>query len=289
MQTTINKAVFPLTGTGAPALPAAGPGSMLSIVDKPLLHYAIEEALAAGVTDMIFVVEKDEPALQATISGLQPAGVKHHFVHIGAHDPIDTVLCAEDIVGNEPFAVIYPHDLVDAETPALSQLLALHASHGTSVIAVETIAREYSDAHAVIAGNCVAGRAIEVQDIVSNPAPMQAPSTLAAIGRYLLMPSIFQHLRMLKDKGIEASSLNQAIATLLKTERVLACQFEGIRYDCGSTLGYLQATVQFGLRHPAVSNEFRAFLRNLPFIHPAPTLQLAAVLPQANEAIAIAG
>ncbi|WP_151635188.1 sugar phosphate nucleotidyltransferase [Noviherbaspirillum aerium] len=289
MQIKINKAVFPLAGTGDVALPGARMGSLLPIIDKPLLQYAIEEALAAAVTDMIFVVEDEEPNLLATISQMLPAGVKARVIAAGTCEPVAALLCAEKLIGSEAFAVICPGDLVDAETPALNQLLAMHASYGTSIIGVETIAREYSDAHAVIAGQSLGERAIEVQDIVSNPAPMQAPSTLAAIGRYVLTPSIFHHLRVLKDTAPGPAGLHGAIASSLKTERVIACQFEGIRYDCGTTLGYLQATVQFGLRHPGVCNEFRAFLRNLPFIHPAPTLQLAAVLPQANEAIAIAG
>lgn len=288
MQIKINKAVFPLAGTGT-ALPGARMGSLLPVIDKPLLQYAIEEALAAAVTDMIFVVEDEEPSFQATISRMLPAGVMARFITAGTCGPVAALLCAEEMIGNEAFAVICPSDLVDAETPALNQMLSMHASYDASVIGVETIAREFSDAYAVIAGQSLGERAIEVQDIVSNPPPAQAPSTLAAIGRYVLMPSIFHHLRMLQDAAAGTAGLHEAIASSLKTERVVACQFEGIRYDCGTTLGYLQATVQFGLRHPGVCNEFRSFLRNLPFIHPAPTLQLAAVLPQANEAIAIAG
>ncbi|MEC4721969.1 sugar phosphate nucleotidyltransferase [Noviherbaspirillum sp. CPCC 100848] len=289
MQTKINKAVFPLAGIGALAPSASGTGNMLAIVDKPLLQYAIEEALAAGVAEMVFVAGKDDSAMQAMVTSLLPSGTKIHFIRIDSREPIDALLCTEDIIGNDPFAVIHPADLVDAETPALKQLLGVHASYGTSVIGVETIAREYSDEHAVIAGSSVAERTIEVRQIVTNPAPVHAPSTLAAIGRYVLMPSIFQQLRMLKDAGRNKATLNDAIDLLLKNERVIACQFEGIRYDCASTLGFLQATVQFGLRHPGVSNEFRAFLRNLPFIHSAPTIQLAAALPQINQAIAIAG
>jgi len=289
MHTKINKAVFPLTGSGASASRTAGSGSLLSIVDKPLLRYAVEEALAASIVDMMFIVDEKKPELQAVISSLLPAGVNRRFIVTDAVGAAAAVLSAEHAIGGEAFAVIVPEDLVDAETPVLSQLLAVHASHGASVIGVEIIAREYSDAHAVIAGTSVAERIIEVQDIVSHPAPLQAPSTLGAVGRYLLTPSIFAHLRMLKDSAGNAGTLTEALASLLKTERVFACQFEGIRYDCGSTLGYLQANVQFGLRHPGVCNEFRAFLRALPFIPPAPALQLAAVTPHASEAIAIAG
>lgn len=287
MQTKINKAVFPLAGIGALALSAAGTGSMLSIVDKPLLQYAIDEALGAGVTEMIFVAGKDDPAMQAMVSNLLPVSVKYHFVRIDSRAPIDALLCAEDIIDNQSFAVIHPADLIDAETPALNQLLDVHACYGTSVIGVETVARENSDGHALISGSSVTEGIIEVQDIAGNPASVQMPSTLAAIGRYVLTPSIFAHLRMLKESGRKNATLNEAIASLLTTERVVACQFEGVRYDCGSTLGVLQATVRFGLCHPAVSNEFRAFLRNLPFIHSAPKLQLAAALPQTNQAIAI--
>jgi UTP--glucose-1-phosphate uridylyltransferase len=161
--------------------------------------------------------------------------------------------------------VILADDLLDGQRPVLRQMTDLYAKHGTSIIGVETIARENSRSYGVVSGRHFADRLIRLDGIVEKPAPEDAPSSLGVVGRYVLNPSIFTHLRNLKPGTGGELQLTDAIAALLAQEMVLAYQFEGIRYDCGNKLGYLQATVQFALRHPEVRDDFRKFLLNLPF------------------------
>ena len=170
----------------------------------------------------------------------------------------------------------------------MKQMTAMYEQHGCSLLGVETIAREQSRSYGVVAGTAHGERLIKLHGIVEKPAPEKAPSTLGVVGRYVLTPAIFQHLRNLKPGAGGELQLTDGIASLLAQETVLAYQFEGIRYDCGSKLGYLQATVQFALRHPEVREEFRAFLQNLPFGHPAHPGQTGLSQKPAAEAIALA-
>jgi UTP--glucose-1-phosphate uridylyltransferase len=192
------------------------------------------------------------------------------------------------MVHDEPFAVILADDLLDAQTPVMRQMIDVHEQHGSSVIGVETIAREHSRSYGVIAGAPFDKRLIKLNGIVEKPAPESAPSTLGVVGRYILTPSIFAHLRSLRPGAGGELQLTDGIASLLAKEAVLAYQFEGIRYDCGSKLGYLQATVQFALRHPEVREEFCAFLQNLPFGYAGAPGHSGAPQEQASETIAVA-
>jgi UTP--glucose-1-phosphate uridylyltransferase len=290
MQKRITKAIFPVAGLGTRFLPAtkASPKEMLSIVDKPLIQYAVEEAIAAGITEMIFVTgrnkraiedhfdkaieleaeleAKNKQALLEAVRSIKPDNIDFFYVRQSQALGLGhAVMCAERIINGEPFAVILADDLLDGQRPVLRQMTDLYAKHGASIIGVETIARENSRSYGVVSGRHFGDRLIRLDGIVEKPAPEDAPSSLGVVGRYVLNPSIFTHLRNLKPGTGGELQLTDAIAALLAQEMVLAYQFEGIRYDCGNKLGYLQATVQFALRHPEVRDDFRKFLLNLPF------------------------
>jgi UTP--glucose-1-phosphate uridylyltransferase len=286
MQKKITKAVFPVAGLGTRFLPAtkASPKEMLAVVDKPLIQYAVEEAIAAGITEMIFVTGRNKRAIEdhfdkayeleaelearnkeallSVLRGIKPKHVECFYVRQAEALGLGhAVLCAERLVSDQPFAVILADDLLDNEVPVMRQMTELYAQHETSIIGVETIAREQSRSYGIVAGSEFADRLIKMTGIVEKPAPENAPSNLGVVGRYVLSPAIFQHLRNLKPGAGGELQLTDAIASLLSEERALAYQFKGTRYDCGSKLGYLQATVEFALRHPEVKEEFRAFLQ----------------------------
>ncbi|HZW12786.1 MAG TPA: UTP--glucose-1-phosphate uridylyltransferase GalU [Noviherbaspirillum sp.] len=289
MQKKITKAVFPVAGLGTRFLPAtkASPKEMLSIVDKPLIQYAVEEAIAAGITDMIFVTGRNKRAIEDhfdkayeleaelearnkqalldAIRSIKPDHVECFYVRQSQALGLGhAVLCAERLVNGEPFAVMLADDLLDGQPPVLRQMTQLYEKHGCSIVGIESIALERSRSYGVIDGTPLDNRLIELHGIVEKPAPEKAPSTFGVVGRYILMPSIFTHLRQLQPGAGGELQLTDGIAALLAHETVLAHQFEGARYDCGSKLGYLQATVRLALRHPEVKEEFAAFLRTLP-------------------------
>jgi len=290
MQKQITKVVFPVAGLGTRFLPAtkASPKEMLSVVDKPLIQYAVEEAIAAGFTEMIFVTGRNKRAIEDhfdkayeleaeleaknkqqlldVIRDIKPDNVECFYVRQSQALGLGhAVLCTERIVNGEPFAVMLADDLLDSERPVLRQMADLYSLHGRSIVGVEAIEKKDSRSYGVIAGSAFGERLIRLDRIVEKPAPENAPSSLGVVGRYILTPTIFKHLHNLKPGAGGELQLTDAIASLIAEESVLAYQFEGLRYDCGSKLGYLQATVQFALRHPEVRNEFRAFLQNLSF------------------------
>jgi UTP--glucose-1-phosphate uridylyltransferase len=314
MQKKITKAVFPVAGLGTRFLPAtkASPKEMLAVVDKPLIQYAVEEAVAAGITEMIFVTgrnkraiedhfdkayeleaeleAKNKQALLDVLHSIKPDNVECYYVRQAEALGLGhAVMCAQRLVNDEPFAVILADDLLDSQTPVLRQMTELYARHGNSLIGVEPIAREQSRSYGVVAGTSIDRRLIRLHDIVEKPAPECAPSNLGVVGRYILTPSIFTHLRKLRPGAGGELQLTDAIAAMIADEPVLAYQFEGIRYDCGSKLGYLQATVQFALRHPEVKEDFRAFLRGMPLLaQHAPDAVVAPAQPAVEESVALA-
>ncbi|HQY45496.1 MAG: UTP--glucose-1-phosphate uridylyltransferase GalU [Burkholderiales bacterium] len=282
---TIRKAVFPVAGMGTRFLPAtkASPKEMLPIVDKPLIQYAVEEAVAAGVTDLIFVTGRGKRAiedhfdkayeleaeLQAAgkvkllkeVRGLLPAGVNCVYVRQGEALGLGhAVLCARHLVGDEPFAVILADDLIDAPVPALKQMADQHARNGASVVAVQDVDRSETGAYGIASVKPAKGRLARMTGIVEKPKPQEAPSTLGVVGRYVLSPRIFHHLENTPRGAGREIQLTDAIARLLEEEPVFAYQFEGRRYDCGSKLGYLEATVDYALRHDEVAEGFRDYL-----------------------------
>jgi len=284
MRKKITKAVFPVAGLGSHFLPAtkANPKEMLPIVDKPLIQYAVEEAAAAGITDMIFVTGRNKraiedhfdmnPELEAALSkkpellalarDVLPAGCR--CIYIRQAEPLGlghAVLCAQPVVGDEPFAVVLADDLIDAQPPTLARMTRQYAAEGCSLLGVEEVPREQTGSYGIVSPVDAGADPTEIRAIVEKPAPEEAPSTLAVVGRYVLTPAIFELLASAKPGRGGEIQLTDAIAGLLARERVLAMQVGGTRYDCGSKLGYLKATVELGLRHPGIGKSFGEFLR----------------------------
>ena len=284
----IRSAVFPVAGRGTRFLPAtkASPKEMLPIVDKPLIQYAVEEALSAGARNLVFITGSSkraiedhfdtdpelEAALEAqgkqdlleTVRGILPSWAS--CIYIRQPAPLGlghAVLCARPVVGHEPFFVHLADDLIDAEVPVLQQMAEAHASTGGSIVGVQTVASSETDKYGIVATAGEQGRLAEVTRIVEKPKPAEAPSTLAVVGRYLLSPTIFDRLENVGRGAGGEIQLTDAIAALLGSEKVHAFRFDGKRYDCGSKLGYLEATVEFGLKHPELGEGFSAYLQGL--------------------------
>lgn len=281
----LKKAVFPVAGLGSRFLPAtkASPKEMMPVVDKPLIQYAVEEAAAAGITDMIFVTgrhkraiedhfdtaceleadlaAKGKHALLKMVRGVLPAGCR--CIYIRQSEPLGlghAVWCAQPVVGDEPFAVVLADDLVDASRPALSQMAEVFEREQCSVLGVENVAREQTGRYGIVSTEQGEAPLGAIHAIIEKPSPETAPSTLGVVGRYIFTPGIFRHLEKAHAGLGGEIQLTDAIAELLGKERVLAFRFEGQRYDCGSKLGYLQAAVQLGAKHPEIGNDFRLFL-----------------------------
>ncbi|WP_353172621.1 UTP--glucose-1-phosphate uridylyltransferase GalU [Paracandidimonas soli] len=270
----IRKAVFPVAGLGTRFLPAtkAMPKEMLPIVDKPLIQYAVEEAIAAGITDLIFVTgrnkraiedhfdrvpeleadleAKNKLALLETVRNVIPSYVNCIYTRQSAPLGLGhAVLCAEPIVNNEPFAVILADDLLDAPTSVTRQLIDAAHQHNGSVLAIQDVPRERTNQYGIISGSTVGGNTLRVEGIVEKPAPENAPSTLAVVGRYILEPEIFEHLRQTQAGVGGEIQLTDGIASLLQAQSVFGHQYEGTRYDCGSKAGFFQATVEIGRKY----------------------------------------
>jgi UTP--glucose-1-phosphate uridylyltransferase len=282
----ITKAVFPVAGLGTRFLPAtkASPKEMLPVVDKPLIQYAVEEAAAAGITDMIFITGRNKRAIEdhfdkayelenelelrnktellETVQSATPRGI--NCIYIRQTEALGlghAVLCAAPVVGDEPFAVLLADDLIDAPVPVLRQMTDLATEQGCSVIGVMTVAPEETGSYGIVETAEMNGRWGPIRRMVEKPKPGTTPSTLAVVGRYVLTPRLFHHLRSMPPGAGGEIQLTDGIARLLGDERVLAYSFDGRRYDCGSKLGYLEATVDYGLKHPELADDFAAFLR----------------------------
>jgi UTP--glucose-1-phosphate uridylyltransferase len=286
--TAITKAVFPVAGLGTRFLPAtkASPKEMLPIVDKPIIQYAVEEALAAGITELIFVTGRSKRAIEdhfdkayeletelkargkdqllELLHSMLPSNVT--CVYIRQSEALGlghAVLCAQQVVGNVPFAVLLADDLIHANPPVLKQMVDLYSHHHNSIIAVQQVSREETRFYGVVKTRQLDPGLHKLEAIVEKPEPDKAPSTLAAIGRYILTPRIFKHLESVQVGSGGEIQLTDGIASLLAREQVLAYEFKGKRYDCGSKLGYLQATVEFALQHPDLKDSFRQYLGKL--------------------------
>ncbi len=283
----VRKAVFPVAGLGTRFLPAtkASPKEMLPIVDKPLIQYAVEEALEAGITDIIFISSRTKRTVEdhfdkayeletelagrgkdkvlELVQSIRPAGV--NFIYIRQAEALGlghAVLCAKPVVGNEPFAVILADDLIDARPAVMRQMADQYNYYQCSVLGVQQVAREETASYGIVDVSPLADSVSRVNAIVEKPKPEVAPTTLGVVGRYILTPRIFHHIEHLKPGAGGELQLTDAISALLQEQQVLAYAFEGIRYDCGSKLGYLQATVEYAMKHPEVSSEFAAYLRD---------------------------
>ena len=283
----IETAVFPVAGRGTRFLPAtkASPKEMLPVVDKPLIQYAVEEALAAGARRLVFITGASKRAIEDHFDSdlelenmLKSQGksdlVKQlHSVlpsyatciYIRQPAPLGlghAVLCAKPAVGSEPFFVHLADDLIDAEQPCLAQMAAVYEAKRASVIGCETVPRKETDKYGIVEVDAP-GVTARIRSIVEKPKPALAPSNLAVVGRYLLSPAIFEHLERIGRGAGGEIQLTDGIARLLEEEAVYAHRFTGTRYDCGSKLGYLQATVSYALKHPQFGAEFRRYLRGI--------------------------
>src|SRR5689334_11968865 len=285
--TKITKAVFPVAGLGTRFLPVtkASPKEMLAVVDKPLIQYAVEEAAAAGITDMIFITGRNKRAIEdhfdkayeletelalrkkdallEQVQAATPPGI--NCVYIRQAEALGlghAVLCAEPVVVDEPFAVLLADDLIYASTPVMQQMVDLAGRENASVIGVMPVPPEATGSYGIVesepepAGDGVS----RITRMIEKPKPGTTRSTLAVVGRYVLSPRIFHHLRTMPPGAGGEIQLTDGIARLLGEERVLAYEFDGRRYDCGRKLGYLEATVDYALRHPEVGDAFAQYL-----------------------------
>jgi UTP--glucose-1-phosphate uridylyltransferase len=287
MTSPIKKAVFPVAGLGTRFLPAtkANPKEMLPIVDKPLIQYAVEEAVAAGVTELIFITgrnkrsiedhfdkayeleteleKRDKRLLLALVQDILPANVT--CIYIRQAEPLGlghAVLCARPVVGEQPFAVLLADDLIDGgEQSCLQQMVAAYQDARCSVLGVQTVDPAETDRYGIVKTSPVRERTSRVHSIVEKPRPSLAPSNLAVVGRYILSPRVFHFLETTRAGAGGEIQLTDAIAALLGEEPVLAWEFLGKRYDCGSKLGYLEATVEYALKHPELRDDFWAYMR----------------------------
>ena len=284
----VRKAVFPVAGMGTRFLPAtkASPKEMLPVVDKPLIQYAVEEALAAGIKEMVFVTGRSKRSIEDHfdkayelenelerrgkiemlnyVRSLMPSDMKCVFIRQAEALGLGhAVLCAQPVVGNEPFAVLLADDLLDGEPAVMRQMVDVYDYYKCSVLGVQQVPREDTRSYGIVNSQPIKDDLEAVHAIVEKPKPEEAPSTLAVVGRYVLTPRIFHHLaRLGKGAGGEIQ-LTDGIAALMAEEQVLAYRYHGKRYDCGSKIGYLEATLAMARKHPEVGEQFEALLQSL--------------------------
>ena len=289
--THLNKAVFPVAGLGTRFLPAtkAQPKEMLPVVDKPLIQYAVEEAYAAGIRHMIFVTGRNKRAIEDHFdtayeleNELEVAGKQELLSLVRSIQATDmdfsyvrqprslglghAVLCAEHMVGDEPFAVLLADDLMTGPTGGKSVLAQMAEQFKTlqqSILAVQEVPLDQTRRYGIVAGHKSGDRLMKVSAMVEKPAPEVAPSRMAVAGRYVLTPAVFKHIRSQKPGVGGELQLTDGIASLLREEAVYAFEYLGKRYDCGSKEGFLEATVELALQHPEVGARFKNYLKNL--------------------------
>ena len=288
VRSVIRTAVFPVAGRGTRFLPAtkASPKEMLPVVDKPLIQYAVEEALAAGAQRLVFITgaakraiedhfdsdpelelmleEQGKSDLLTQIRSVLPSYAS--CIYIRQPAPLGlghAVLCAQPAVGSEPFFVHLADDLIRSEVACLAQMAQVYESKRASILGVQVVPRNDSDKYGIVEVEADRSATSRVRSIVEKPKPAVAPSNLAVVGRYVLSPSIFEHLERIGRGAGGEIQLTDGIGALMREEAVYAYRFEGKRYDCGSKLGYLQATVEYALGHPALGREFRKYLQGL--------------------------
>ncbi|QMU61431.1 MAG: UTP--glucose-1-phosphate uridylyltransferase GalU [Gammaproteobacteria bacterium] len=283
---SIRKAVFPVAGLGTRFLPAtkANPKEMLPVVDKPLIQYAAEEAVAAGIDTLIFITGRHKRSIEDhfdkayeletelmadgketmldLVQNILPKNV--NCIYIRQSEPLGlghAVLCAKPVVGDEPFAVVLADDLIDdGGSGCLSQMLDVYEKERCGVVGAQVVAKEDVKNYGVISGQQVKDNLWDVETIVEKPNPKDAPSNVAVVGRYLLEPSIFDILEKTREGAGGEIQLTDALAKQAKTEKLIAYKFTGKRYDCGSKLGYLEATVEYALRHEQIGKSFKKYI-----------------------------
>ncbi len=288
MKNSIRKAVFPVAGLGTRFLPAtkASPKEMLPVVDKPIIQYAVEEAIDSGITELIFITGRNKRAIEDHFDkafelemDLTHKGKKEllqlvktilpkhvNCIYIRQSEALGlghAVLCAKPIVGNEPFAVLLADDLIQSDKPVLKQMIDAHEYYHASILGVEKIEPEQTKQYGVVKpSNVFTEQILQISHIIEKPTPEKAPSNLGVVGRYILTPRIFSELENTKAGAGGEIQLTDAIESLISHEQVLAHIFNGKRYDCGSKLGYLKATLEYAITHPEVGEEFTKYLKN---------------------------
>jgi UTP--glucose-1-phosphate uridylyltransferase len=284
----IRKAIFPVAGLGTRFLPAtkAQPKEMLPVVDKPLIQYAVEEAYAAGVREMIFVTGRHKRPIEDHFDmtfelevALEQAGKAEllHVVRTVKPDDMDciyvrqaqalglghAVMCGQRLVGNEPFAVLLADDLMVGKPPVLAQMVEQFGEWRASIIAVQEVPAEHTQRYGIVAGTPVNDRLVNIERIVEKPKAADAPSRLGVAGRYILTPGVFHEIASQKSGVGGEIQLTDGIAGLLRREKVFAYRYDGRRYDCGSKEGFLEANVELALEHPQLGPGFRSYLKSL--------------------------
>ena len=284
----VKKAIFPVAGLGTRFLPAtkAQPKEMMPVVDKPLIQYAVEEAYAAGVREMIFVTGRHKRAIEdhfdmtyelevslenaqkhellKVVRSIKPKDMECIYVRQAQALGLGhAVLCGQRLVGNEPFAVLLADDLMIGEPPVLKQMVDQFNDWRASILAVQEVPAEHTKRYGIVAGTLVNDQLMDISNIVEKPAPEVAPSRWGVAGRYILTPGVFHEIAA-QPRGVGGEiQLTDGIAALLRREKVFAYRYEGRRYDCGSKDGFLEANVELALRHPELGKGFRDYLRNL--------------------------
>ncbi|MBP8175826.1 MAG: UTP--glucose-1-phosphate uridylyltransferase GalU [Sphaerotilus sp.] len=284
----VKKAIFPVAGLGTRFLPAtkAQPKEMMPVVDKPLIQYAVEEAYAAGVREMIFVTGRHKRAIEdhfdmtyelevslenaqkhellKVVRSIKPKDMECIYVRQAQALGLGhAVLCGQRLVGNEPFAVLLADDLMIGEPPVLKQMVDQFNDWRASILAVQEVPAEHTKRYGIVAGTLVNDQLMDVSNIVEKPAPEVAPSRWGVAGRYILTPGVFHEIAA-QPRGVGGEiQLTDGIAALLRREKVFAYRYDGRRYDCGSKDGFLEANVELALRHPELGKGFRDYLRNL--------------------------
>jgi UTP--glucose-1-phosphate uridylyltransferase len=284
----IQKAIFPVAGLGTRFLPAtkAQPKEMLPVVDKPLIQYAVEEAYAAGVREMIFVTGRHKRPIEDHFDmtfelevALEQSGKQELLDVVRTVKPDDmeciyvrqpqalglghAVLCAQRLIGNHPFAVLLADDLMVGKPPVLKQMVERFADWHASILAVQEVPAEHTSRYGIVAGTAVDDRLVDISRIVEKPKPADAPSRLGVAGRYILTPGVFREIAN-QPRGVGGEiQLTDGIAGLLRREKVFAYRYEGKRYDCGSKEGFLQANVELALQHPVLGEGFREYLKTV--------------------------
>ena len=284
----VTKAVFPVAGLGTRFLPAtkANPKEMMPVVDKPLIQYAVEEAVAAGITDLIFITGRNKRSISdhfdmayeleneleingkkellSLVQNIVPSHVNCIYIRqTRALGLGHAVSLARPVVNDDAFAILLADDLLDGKTPIMKQMTEAYDYYRCSLLAVEDVPRDQTKSYGIVDSKAISKDIEQVSAIVEKPKPEDAPSTLGVVGRYILTPRIFHHLENVKSGAGGEIQLTDGISGLISEEQVLAYRFNGVRYDCGSKNGYLEATVRLGLRHPECGKEFRALLESI--------------------------
>ncbi|HSH54736.1 MAG TPA: UTP--glucose-1-phosphate uridylyltransferase GalU [Methylotenera sp.] len=284
----VTKAVFPVAGLGTRFLPAtkANPKEMLPIVDKPLIQYAVEEAVAAGIKDLIFITGRNKRSISdhfdmayelenelerngktellKIVRNIVPKDVNCIYIRqTQALGLGHAVRLARPVINDEAFAVILADDLLDGKVPVMKQMVDAYDYYRCSLLGVEDVPRDQTKSYGIVATTPLNKNIEQVSAIVEKPDPKDAPSTLGVVGRYILTPRIFHHLHNITPGSGGEIQLTDGISALLTEEQVLAFRFDGVRYDCGSKFGYLEATIRLGLKHPEVANELRALIESI--------------------------